>query len=289
MKKSNIQNDILVCAGIVTFNPDIKRLRQNIGAIYKQVESVIVVDNGSKNISELEQFIKGKGNIILLKNKSNAGIAKALNQIFTLAEIHDFNWVLTLDQDSVCQNNMIETFLKYIYLPNIGMICPRIDYYNHKRKKNIKYNKVDYVNACMTSASLTSLFAWKNVSGFDEWMFIDYVDNDFGQRLKLHGYKIIRVNDTVLHHMLGKSEVKKIGIIKIVVYNHSPFRNYYYVRNSIYFIKKYRKHINVLKYMTILVMWETKKLILEKNRKQTAKSLLKGLKDGIASKYEIAK
>jgi len=290
MKEFNIKfNNFRVCAGIVTFNSDIKRLRQNIVAIYKQVEVIIIVDNGSKNIYEIQQLIRGKDNIFLVKNIFNEGIAKALNQIFMFAESRDFNWIITLDQDSVCENNMIETFAKYISYPNVGVICPRIDYFNHKQKKDIKSNEIDYVQACMTSASLTSLLAWKKVGGFDEWMFIDYVDNDFGMRLKLHGYKIIRVNQTILHHILGRSEIKKIGIFKALVFNHTPFRNYYYVRNSIYFIKKYRKHINVLKYIAILVIWELKKLVLEKNRIQTAKSLIAGLKDGITAKYELAK
>jgi len=290
MKEFNIKdNNFRVCAGIVTFNSDIKRLRQNIGAIYKQVEAIIIVDNGSKNIYEIQQLIRGKDKIFLVKNILNEGIAKALNQVFIFAESRDFNWVITLDQDSVCENNMIEAFVKYIFYPNIGVICPRIDYFNHIQKKDIKGNEIDYVQACMTSGSLTSLLAWKKVSGFDEWMFIDYVDNDFGMRLKLHGYKIIRVNETILHHMLGRSEIKKIGIFKTLVFNHTPFRNYYYVRNSIYFIKKYRKHINVLKYIAILTIWELKKLVLEKNRIQTAKSLIAGLKDGITAKCELAK
>lgn len=35
-------------AGIVTFNPNIERLDQNIRAIYPQVSHIYIVDNGSK-------------------------------------------------------------------------------------------------------------------------------------------------------------------------------------------------------------------------------------------------
>ena len=39
-------------AGIVTYNPNMKRLIENVNAILPQVEQVILVDNGSANINE---------------------------------------------------------------------------------------------------------------------------------------------------------------------------------------------------------------------------------------------
>lgn len=40
-------------AGIVTFNPDIELLRKNIEAICAQVDLVIIVDNGSRNLEDI--------------------------------------------------------------------------------------------------------------------------------------------------------------------------------------------------------------------------------------------
>lgn len=38
-----------ICAGIVTYNPDIQLLKQNIQSIQPQVQSIFIYDNGSSN------------------------------------------------------------------------------------------------------------------------------------------------------------------------------------------------------------------------------------------------
>ena len=40
-------------AGIVTYQPDMDRLRENLNAVVGQVDFVVCVDNGSRNIAAL--------------------------------------------------------------------------------------------------------------------------------------------------------------------------------------------------------------------------------------------
>ena len=56
-------------AGIVLYNPDLGRLKENIESICKQVDKVILIDNGSDNIREIEDLIKEYLNCILLKRR----------------------------------------------------------------------------------------------------------------------------------------------------------------------------------------------------------------------------
>lgn len=56
-------------AGIVLFNPEIDRLVDNIEAIYKQVDKLLLVDNDSKNIEVIERMVANYANCILIKNK----------------------------------------------------------------------------------------------------------------------------------------------------------------------------------------------------------------------------
>ena len=44
-----------VAAGIVLFNPDLKRLEENVCAVKSQVDEIIFFDNGSKNIKEIRK------------------------------------------------------------------------------------------------------------------------------------------------------------------------------------------------------------------------------------------
>lgn len=50
-------NKIKISAGIVLYNPDINRLKQNIKAVIPQVDVLVLYDNGSKNITKIEKMI----------------------------------------------------------------------------------------------------------------------------------------------------------------------------------------------------------------------------------------
>ena len=170
---------------------------------------------------------------------------------------------------------------KYINEKNVGILCPVVKYENGEVLKYSSDKELETVEACMTSGSLTNITAWKNVGKFDEWMFIDYVDNDFCMRLNLGGYKVVRVNHAFLNHELGKVQFKKFFKKKIYYYNHSATRNYYYVRNNIYFLKCYYNNVKIPKEIMKLLYWEAIKIIFEKNKKETLKSCFKGLASGI--------
>ena len=97
-------------AGIVLFNPDTERLKENISAIAPQVRDVILVDNGSENLTEITALTAEYSNITYVRNDKNEGLARALNQIVDKAEELGVSWVLTLDQDTVCQPDIIERY-----------------------------------------------------------------------------------------------------------------------------------------------------------------------------------
>ena len=107
----------MILAGITLFNPDVARLEENISSIYGQVDRVICVDNGSDNIKNIEDCVLNNWkNITIIKNGKNEGIAKALNQMFEFAIEQQYEYVLTLDQDSVCPDNIIEEYLSLIHI-----------------------------------------------------------------------------------------------------------------------------------------------------------------------------
>lgn len=86
-----------IVAGIVTYNPNIDLLKIGLGSLIKQNISIYIVDNHSVNIDEIRILISDK-EIKLVENKSNLGIACALNQLMRIAEKDGFKWMITLDQ-----------------------------------------------------------------------------------------------------------------------------------------------------------------------------------------------
>lgn len=169
--------EIKVLAGIVLYNPDSERLRENITAVHPQVDCVLLIDNGSDNKSYTE-ITKNHNDLVIIQNKKNQGIAYALNQICGYAYTHGYNWVLTLDQDSVATPGMVDTY-KSIVDDTIGILgCWIHDRgYQIDESWGIEHGtfETDWV---ITSAAFTNVKAWKDCGGFDNGMFIDYVDWD---------------------------------------------------------------------------------------------------------------
>lgn len=268
-----------VIAGIVTYNPDIPRLAKNLDAIINQVYKIVIVDNNSDNFDEIKKLVSKK--IEIIDNSENYGIAKALNQIMKYAQVNNIEWVLTLDQDSICPQNMVRELAKNIS-DNIGIVCPTIYDSNKKNVTNESKRKENhFVNKCITSGSLTSVKAWDKIGKFDERMFIDGVDFEFCYRLKDYGYYIYKDDNVKLNHEIGHISVRRFLFWKVIVKNHSPFRKYYIAKNIIYFAKK-RKN---LKLKIKSVFQEIKligiALLYEDNKVKKIRRIIAGIRDGI--------
>lgn len=201
-------NDIAVAAGIVTYNPDVERLKENIESILKQVSELCIVDNGSDYLKEIEETAKYYS-VKLIVNDKNHGIAVALNQIMMYTKECKMEWYVTLDQDSIAPDNLINEAAGLLNNKEIGQIVPVIyeaqagEYCYLGHEKNGK--SVQEVTKGITSASVYRVSAWEECGRFDEDLFIDYVDYDFSMRLRLKGYKIYRINNAVLTHEIGNS------------------------------------------------------------------------------------
>lgn len=275
-----------ISAGIVLFNPDINRLKENISAVIVQCTHIYLVDNGSNNTDEIKELLRqyNQSKIFILCNKENQGIAKALNQLTDAAQEDGIEWILTLDQDSVAPSNIVEEFEKYTNNLNVGMLCPVIC----DRNKGVVVEAKDgykEIDECITSGSLLNIKAWKKIGGFDENMFIDGVDFDICCRLRKNGYKILCIQSVVLLHELGRIEYHRLLFWKVLVKNHSAFRKFYIARNTVYLARK--EHTNIIK----AILQNVKLLLIvvfyEDDKWKKSKKILQGTIDGF--KCEIAR
>lgn len=248
-----------VLAGIVLYNPQILRLRENINSILPQVDCLVLIENGSKSLDYVES-LKDYKNLVFIKNNKSMGIAYALNQICGYAYSLGYEWALTLDQDSVVSSNMIEVYKKEID-SNTGILGCWIDDRNFKEDSTEGIRKGTFeVDWVITSASFTNIDAWKTVGGFDSKMFIDWVDWDICVAMHRAGYKIMQTYKTKLIHELGENTRYEVVLgRKMMVLNRPSFRYYYVFRNRIYMSRKYsgislRGQLRELKYTTLTVL-----------------------------------
>lgn len=294
-----------ISAGIILYNPDnINRVRDCIEAVRKQVKQIYVFDNGT-NLDSV--FPYGLGDRIeYLTEKENKGVAYALNRIIEKAVADGYRWVLTLDEDSIIPEGMIEDFSRYLGIDNkLAVVCPQVI---DKRRAymSVDRNKgTEYLNMCITSATCLSTAAWASVGKFDEWLFIDLVDNEFCKRLIESGYKILQIKKWVLDQEFGnivpKSKKSQVFWIKASKLFHnrniaklsykkivSPQRVYYTCRNIIYVNRKLKRYgktayenYNCKGYLGFLISFVAPSILRADRKINVLKAAVTGTCDGL--------
>lgn len=238
-------------ACIVTFNPCIRRLTENISTILPQVDTLLIIDNGSENINEIQIACIPYNNIHMICNGRNLGISKALNQACDMASQLGAEWILTLDQDSVCTSNIIKKYEDYIHNNKDNNSLASLTCHMNDRSLSdfsITDTREVEVDFCITSGNYIKIDVWRNLGKFDNSLFIDKVDTDYCYRLIVNAYKIIELPFYGLLHEIGSNSKRyKFFGKEFIVFNHTPFRCYFIIRNQIYFARKHRKTMGLLK------------------------------------------
>lgn len=268
-------------AGIVLYNPDITRLKNNIEAIIQNVDEVVCVDNYSSNLSKIRELLGEYNKCKLIENHENKGIAKALNQMLEYAVDNSYEWFLTLDQDSICEPELMINYEKFIELERVGIItCWIVDRNLDMNKQYRIDNSYSTISECITSGCLVNTKICQSCGGWDEILFIDGVDYEICYRMRAFGYEVIRIHQKGLLHEMGESRRVKFFGKQDLITNHSAFRHYYMARNKIYMAKKYPNIYGLKKELfrefdkfRVILMYEDDKLNKIKER-------IRGIRDG---------
>lgn len=298
-----IENSKNIAAGIVLYEPDFERLNKNLKSLCQQFETIILFNNKA-NISKVNIATKFINKVIIIGKGNNLGIAFALNQIMKKAQELNYRWVVTLDQDSIVPDNLVDEYSKHLDNPELGIICPQaID--KRRKYENIKKTpKEEYVDMCITSGSCTNIKVWNKIGGFDNWLFIDLVDNDFCKRIILSRYKILKLNTVILDHQYGTIlrrnkyvenfflklgekiddvNVQKLSFKRVV----NPMRIYYENRNTIYLNKKFQNYGGIgysnhhcHSYAGFFLTFSVYSLLVGKEKKKIFLAILNGIHDG---------
>lgn len=277
-----------VVAGVVTFNPEILLLRKNLEATSKIVDEIIIVDNGSDNIADIRKLKDNfNSKLVIKENGKNLGIAAALNEIMAEAESLQYNWVLTLDQDSIMPEDIISDNKDALKLTDVAIIAAVVDDRNveHKPLERSNTDHFTAIKECITSASLTNVPIWKKIGGFDNNMFIDYVDIEYCMRARAYGFRILRNNQVKFSHTIGDISEKKLFGKWITIRNHSAFRKYYQIRNFFYVSKKFYGWVVPKVWYNVATAY-FKVIVYEKDKSEKVKQMNAGIHDGLHTRVK---
>ena len=276
-----------LCALIVTYNFD-ESFFKCIKNIKKQVDKIIIIDNNSnKSCEKILRKITQDKTIEVIFNSENIGIAAAINKGIDYAKGLGYEWIITLDDDSIADKNMIKNIFDIYNQLNdsdIKVLCPNIYDLNIQEFCDDTLCQYKFVNKCIQSGMVINLDVFNSIEKFNEELFIYYVDDDFCENIIKNNFKILRVNNSVLNHRDGKY-VKKLFLGREFNYNErSNLSIYYRARNNIYMVKKFKK-IYIIENIKDLI----KIIIYSGNKIQNIRFYLIGIYHGCINKYGVFK
>ena len=268
---------------VILYNPD-KNFNDNIKTYIDDIDILYVVDNSNKK----NKIIDSK-KIKYIFNGDNLGIAKPLNEIANLSLEEGYDFLLTMDQDTSFNKNVMNEMKKYILENDTSKDGIVTVWHNTKLDVEKPKEKIDYPLTEMTSGNLVNLKIWKEIKGYNEDYFIDGIDIDYCLKLKKNGYRVVRLNNIEIMHDLGDIKYHNFLGKTYLCTNHNYIRRYYISRNYNYIKKEYYdiapdycEPLNHLKLRLFRI------IMFENDKYRKIKNIFRGIKDykkGITGKY----
>ena len=275
-------------AGVVVLYQPKDDVWDNIQSYLEEIDLLYVMDNSLDVNSIVVEKIKQNEKCSYFSMNGNKGLAVALNEGCHLAKKDGYDYILTMDQDSVFEKNAVNTMIAKIeqskehytiIAPNVTSVYP-----NENGEMKTSYillpkGEEKLETWVMTSGSLMNLSDYEEVGGFDESFFIAHIDVDLGIRMYQKGMKILMLGDAMIYQRFGNSKPKKLLWKTVHPWYEDSNRTYYLFRNQTYMLKKYGKeykdiiHVSLSNHIIKILIFEDKKI-------EKIKKAIEGYRDG---------
>jgi rhamnosyltransferase len=274
---------------VVAFYPDPGfegRLQEVLG----QVGGMVVIDNtpsaGRKRT--LMMTSDDSKQLHVVENEVNLGLGTALNQGLEYALRQGFEWILTLDQDTTCQRDMVQTLIQAYAAchPRPAVIGTNyFDPVNNNRTKVPVISTEAFLErkTVITSGCLVDAAFARAIGGFREDYFIDQLDHEFCLRARFHGGLVVISRKPGMAHNVGGPDGSRVPIIGLVLPEHPPLRKYYIARNTVVLVSDYfnREPAWCLLRIMRLLLGAVSMTLLEKDGLRKLQAFTLGVADGV--------
>ena len=278
-------------AVIVTLGPH-RDVTHHVETLIGRVGRVVVVDNGSgAEAASVLDSIAALSSAEVIRNPTNLGIARALNQGAQVAMDAGADWLLTLDQDAEPADDIVSiaghTFDAYPDRDRIAVIGSTSFEASHAGWVPVDRGGRPWLETAIvvTAGSFVSMAAFRDIGGFREDLFIDYVDTEFCLRARAGGHRVLASRAPAMTHRIGRPTERWIGPRAVHPTNHSAFRRYYITRNRFFVWRHYwRTEPRFVAKDILATHKELVKLVLfERDRRAKIRAMAAGLRDGLRS------
>lgn len=269
---------MIILAVIVTYYPEQSLLRKNINAFIDYVDKVIIWENTPE--ADKFQFRFIQDDKVKYSGDGVNSISHALNYAWHYAQENGYDYLLTMDQDSVWENFQMykdivesENDTGAIYCPNINndpSIC--------NPKQVVEYG--------ITSGMLVPVEVLNKIGGYDEQFTIDGIDLDFCLKAKYNGIKTWAFKECVLKQRFGQPIEKKIIWKTIQVTSYSTIRLYSIYKGHIILLRRYKvsKLLKRRLLKNYLYYVPRNILLFEKEKRKKISAIIKGIYSGMVCK-----
>jgi rhamnosyltransferase len=256
VKSSEAMNPLIV--GIVTFNPDIGRLKQLQDLLSGERVSLCIIDNGSDNARDISRAFGQDNSVDLVLNKENEGIACAINQLLQRAKSCGAEYIMSVDQDSLFpQGYAVQMLANFQALrdrfPRLGAMGARVfdvrrnnfepfvNFDFRWQAQDQEFQKLDapYKNAdfLISSGTILSVVCMEQVGAMRESLFIDSVDLEWAFRAASKGWHLAGCEAMTVYQEIGTG-IAHIPLLNLDVRLHQPSRYYYMTRNRLFLYRQ---------------------------------------------------
>jgi len=224
---------------VILYHPDIQLLSENIKTYVQGLKQLYVYDNSETKTPGIEEALSKLHPFIQYHYfNANEGIAKRLNRAVEDAAKNNYDYLLTMDQDSSFKVGDFEKYtsqiqsVAYTNVAQFGVNC--------QPNFTISKEQPEEALTLITSGSILNLSLIERVGVFNEDLFIDFVDAEFSYRVIQNGHINLMFSNIILNHALGKLvEGRSLANFKKTLrITHSPIRVYYIIRNGLYLLFK---------------------------------------------------
>lgn len=281
-------------AVVSLFNPTDSVLA-NTAALLAQVDSVIVVDDGSpEDPSRILARLAEQG-CLVERLARNSGIAAALNAGITRALTAGTkpDYVLTMDQDSLLDAGYVDALLAAAAAAQaagvpVGMVAPASVRGLPVRRGPVQ-DGVQLGGEPIQSGLLIPVPVLERLGLFQSTLFIDGVDSEFYLRCEDQGLRTVLAADAALGHSLGSQSAASVfgkelslGGKTLNVRTAADWRYYYLFRNRLLLARQYARRFPLWTLKGLLADYRHLAIVtlLAPGRRVRLANAVRGIADG---------
>lgn len=254
----------MILAVVITYNPDKILLQKNIDSFIDYVDKVLIWNNTPNDIRNESCKIYADDHKVIYKGAGdNVGIPKALNYAWKYAFNKGYDYLLTMDQDSVWYD--FESYRDAVFKKNKDELCICGPYALENINSKPSNNGFVINRWQITSGMLIKTELLDAIGGYNEFFKVDCVDIEFCLRAKHKGYYSYYCSNGFLRQQYGLPfTVGFCGRTISYVY-YSPFRVEGIFEGHLLLYRKYKESSLISDIKKNYLRNSIKALILGKN------------------------